>query len=150
MKLAKALQFCFEQSSKLDQAHAPASAYISSYHESSDEPGPNHYQGLLSRPAPATYKAEVEQDTLVTDIRCAPSLTTTSSPSVHPISLISGTLSPTPIVRMSVEKMVKPLNPTPNVLIVEDNEIKVMLLATFMKKYPFTKKPRMGFLTSRL
>jgi hypothetical protein len=138
MKLAKALQFCFERSSKLDQAHAPASAYIPSYHECLDEPGPNSYQGLLS---PATYNAKVEQDTLVTDIRCTPSLTTASSLSVHPISLISGTLSPTPIVRMSAEEIVKPLSPIPNVLIVEDNEINLMLLATFMKKkkYPFAK-----------
>lgn len=143
MKLAKALQFCFERSSKQDLAHVPASAYISSYHESSVEPGPNHYQGLLSQaaPAPATYDTEVEQDTLVTDIRCTPSLTSASSLSAHPISLISGTLSPIPIVRMTAEEIVKPLNLTPNVLIVEDNEINLMLLATFMKKkkYPFTK-----------
>jgi len=149
MKLAKALQFCFERPSKLDRlGHTPASTYT---RELPDEPKQGYCQSPSSQPGPVTPSTEVEQDTLVTqsghegmDIQGAgiliSSLTTTSSLSLHPILPMSATLSPAPMVRMSAEELVKPLRPTPNVLIVEDNPINLMLLATFIKKkkYPFT------------
>jgi len=112
-KLAKALQFCFERFSKLDElSHMSESTDISSYPESSDEPGRYHHEGPSSQPAPVTPGAAMAES-----------------------MNIQGP------VRISAEEPVKPLGPTPNVLIVEDNPINLMLLATFIqkRKYPFTK-----------
>jgi hypothetical protein len=135
MKLAKALLFCFERSSKLDEmAHMHASIDISSRPDSSDEAERHHYHGPSSQPALGTPNAEVEQDTLVAEIMniqsagfSTSSLATVSSLPSYPVSSMSATLSPAPIVRISAAEPVKPLGPTPNVLIVEDNPINVCI-----------------------
>ena len=132
MKLAKALQFCFERFTKLDKlAHMPASTFNSSHPDFSDEPERHHYQGSLSEPAPVKPTADVEQDTLVAEMMdiqgagfATSPLAKASSLSWHPVS---ATFSPAPIMRISVEEPVKPLGPTPNVLIVEDNPINVCI-----------------------
>jgi hypothetical protein len=104
--------------------------YISSYPKFSDEPEWHHYQDLL---APETPSAEVKQDTLVVEsmnIQGAgiftSSLKTASSLSLGSVSLMTA-MNPAPIVRMSEGELVKPLGPTPNVLIVEDNPINVCI-----------------------
>jgi hypothetical protein len=166
MKLAKALQFCFERFTKLDKlTHIPPSTFNSSYSDFSDEPERHPHQGS-SKSAPTIPTTDVEQVTLMAEMMdiqgagfATSPLTRASSLSLHPVS---ATFSPAPITRISAEELLNPLSPTPNVLIVEDNPINVcitkmivcfinrlltiaiaqlMLLATFIRKrkYPFTK-----------
>jgi hypothetical protein len=162
MKLAKALQFCFERCSKPNElAHTPTSAHISFNPTFSDEPVRQHHQDP-PHPPPVAHCAGTDQDTPVaesTNIQTAGFFTS----SVIASSISLHTLSP-PKARTSPEGPVKPLRPTPTVLIVEDNPINVcinnsitclscqlltiahfvlqlMLLATYIqkRKYPFTK-----------
>jgi hypothetical protein len=126
MKLAKALQFCFERSSKLQEvAHTPPSTCISSHPEFSDERERHRHHSLSSHTIPITLSAKVEQDTLESMNIQGAGFLTSSSLSLHPVSM---TLNPAPMVQMSVEELVKPLGPTPNVLIVEDNPINVCII----------------------
>jgi hypothetical protein len=55
-----------------------------------------------------------------------------SSLAWHPVS---ATFSPAPIMRISAEEPVKPLGPTPNVLIVEDNPINVCITKLIVFDY---------------
>jgi hypothetical protein len=132
MKLAKALQFCFERHFEL--AHMPTLTRVSSRPEFPDQSERHHYQGASSQPVPLTPSAEVDQDILVAEMMniqdagfSTSPLATASSLSLHPVSSLLATLSPAPMVRMPAEQVAKPLGPMPNVLIVEDNPINVRM-----------------------
>jgi hypothetical protein len=99
---------------------------ISSYPEFSDEPERYHHEGPSSQPAPVTPCAEIEDTLMAESMNIqGPGLSTTYPLSLHPVSPMSVTLNLAPTVRISAEEPVKPLGPTPNVLIVEDNPINV-------------------------
>jgi hypothetical protein len=63
----------------------------------------------------------------IQDAGCLTPSLTASSLSSHPVSPISATLNPASIVQDPAKELVKPLGPTPNVLIVEDNPINVCI-----------------------